>query len=69
LGARAALAVLRATLLGGAHHFSELAADALGLIGPKGMSVLREVAAGDSGAAGIAGRALAAHRALQPSVA
>ena len=69
MGAQEALPVLRATLLGGAHHLAEQAADALGHMGPKGMSVLREVAAGDSGAAGIARRALAAHRALQSSAA
>lgn len=69
MGALEALPVLRGTLLGRAHHLSELAADALGLMGPKGISVLREVAAGDSQAAGIAGKALAARRTLQSSVA
>jgi HEAT repeat protein len=68
IGAEEALPILRATLLGRARHLSDLAADALAIMGSKGTGVLREVAASDSPSAAIAGRALAARRTLQHSV-
>jgi HEAT repeat protein len=69
MGAQEALPVLRSTLLGRTHHLSDLAADALAVMGPKGRRVLAEVAAGDSPAAPIAARAMTAPRALSSSVA
>ena len=65
MGALEAIPALRTTLLGSSHHLGELAADALVAMGPSGIRVLNELAAGDGSAAPIAARTLAAQRSLQ----
>jgi HEAT repeat protein len=67
MGALEALPVLRTTLQGSSHHLGELAADALAGIGPPGIKVLHEVAAGGGSAAALAARTLAAQTNLQTS--
>ena len=67
MGALEALPVLRTTLLGPSRHLGELAADALADLGPSGIRVLSETAAGGGSAAPIAARTLAAHQSLQIS--
>ena len=67
MGALEALPVLRSTLQGSSHHLSELAADALAAIGPSGIQVLSEVAAGGGSSATLAARTLAAQTSLQTS--
>ncbi|HET7722399.1 MAG TPA: HEAT repeat domain-containing protein [Acidimicrobiales bacterium] len=67
MGALEALPVLRTTLLGSSHHLGELAADALAAMGPSGIQALSEIAAGETGAAPLAARTLAAQRNLQSS--
>ena len=65
MGALEALPVLRSTLSGSSHHLGELAADALAAIGPSGIQVLREIAAGGGNAAPLAARTLASQTTLQ----
>ena len=65
MGALEALPILRTTLQGSSHHLGELAADALAAVGPSGIQVLHEVAAGGGTAAALAARTLAAQTALQ----
>ena len=68
IGDARALPVLRAVLTGTAHHMSELAADALSVMGLSATAVLEEVAAtGDGRAAEAASRALATRKELQPA--
>ena len=67
MGALEALPVLRTTLQGSSHHLGELAADALAAMGPAGIQVLGEVAAGGGSAAPLAARTLAAQTNLQSS--
>ena len=67
MGALEALPVLRATLQGSSHHLCELAADALVAMGPSGIQVLNEVAAGGGNAAPVAARTLAVQTTLQAS--
>ena len=64
MGALEALPVLRTTLLGASHHLGELAADALAAMGPSGNQVLSEIAAGETSAAPLAARTLAAQKNL-----
>lgn len=59
IGSPEALPVLRTTMMGPSRHLSDLAADALAAMGPVGLDVLEEVAAGDGLAAAGARRALA----------
>jgi HEAT repeat protein len=65
IGAPEALPVLRATVMGPSRHMVELAAAALAAIGPPGIAVLVELAAGDGASAAGAARALAAQPSLQ----
>jgi len=67
IGAPEALPVLRATVLGPSRHLAELAADALAAMGPPGLDVLIELAAGDGPPAANAKRTLAAQPSLQAS--
>ena len=67
IGAPDALPVLSGALMGPSHHISELAADALVATGARGVAVLTEIATGEGTAAGIASRALAARKTLQPA--
>lgn len=67
MGAQEAIPVLRAALLGPSHHLGELAADALAAVGPTGMRVLSEIAAGATPAAALASRALAGAGAMSLS--
>ena len=67
MGALEALPLLRSTLQGSSHHLGELAADALAAMGPSGIQVLSEVAAGGGSAASLAARTLAAQSTLQRS--
>ncbi len=67
MGALEALPVLRTTLQGASHHLGELAADALAAMGPRGIQVLNEVAAGGGSAAPLAARSLAAQKTLHAS--
>ena len=65
MGALDAIPALRTTLLGSSHHLGELAADALAAMGPAGLRVLSEIAAGNGSPAPIAARTLAAQRSMQ----
>lgn len=67
MGALEAVPVLRTTLLASSHHLGELAADALAAMGPPGIQVLSDIAAGESSAAPLAARTLAAQKNLQSS--
>lgn len=65
MGALEAIPALRTTVVASSHHLGELAADALAAMGPSGIQVLTEIAAGAGSGAPLAARTLAGHRNLQ----
>lgn len=67
IGPPQALPVLRAALLGPSHQLREMAAGALLAMGPSGVDVLAQVAAGDDSGAATAARVLASRHDLAPS--